>query len=327
MSIEIRELDPLRRETLTTLLPVFQAGCAVDTPAHPVPSEAFLNFIIGPRVQRRRVCLVAFDGGVPIGYGCQTHDYVANKGSLFGDLWVLPERRADVTGPLLEAFKAYARGLGCTKLVNGFAEFAKADYEAVFVAGGGREVSVEWRSQMDLRKIDREQYAAWAAPSAKNAHYRIESWTTPTPEHLLPALVQANDAMRDAPMGDLPFNYPPPDVERRRKAEALLTTTGERKHVVAALTDDGEVAGFHEMFIVPGYRLASVGNTAVPARFRGHGLGLRLKAAMALRLLTAEPQIDVVDTWNNAENHPMLRVNKTLGYAKAEEWGNWQFDL
>ena len=327
MTIEIGELDPLRPETLTTLLPVFRAGCAVDAPTHPVPSEAFLNFVVGARVARRRMCLVAFDGGVPIGYGCQTHDYVSNKDTLFGDLWVLPERRADTAGLLLEAFKAYARGLGCTKLVNSFTEFARADYESVFVAGGGREVDVERRSQIDLRGIDRERYAAWAAPSEKNAHYRIESWSTPTPEHLLPALVQANDAMRDAPTGDLEFNYPPPDVDRRRKAEALLTAAGERKHVVAALTGDGEVAGFHELFLIPGYRMASVGNTAVTAKFRGHGLGLRLKATMALWLLTAEPRIELVDTWNDVGNHPMLRVNEALGYAKAEDWGTWQFKL
>ncbi|NUR25821.1 MAG: GNAT family N-acetyltransferase [Catenulispora sp.] len=327
MSIEIRELDPSRPETAATLLSVFQAGYAVDAPAHPVPNQAFLNFLIGPRVKRRRLCLVAFDGGEPIGYGCQTHDYVANQNSLFGDLWVLPGRRADATPLLLDAFKAHARTLGCTKLVNGFSQFAAAGYEPVFEAAGGRKVSEERHSLLNLRAIDREQYAAWAAPAEKNAHYRIESWAAPTPEHLLSALVQANDAMRDAPTGDLEFHYPPPDVDRRREAEARLATTGERKHIIAALTGSGEVAGFHEMIIIPGFRQASVGNTAVPSKYRGHGLGLRLKAAMALHLLTAEPQIDVVETWNDADNRPMLRVNEALGYVKTENWGNWQFDL
>jgi hypothetical protein len=73
--------------------------------------------------------------------------------------------------------------------------------------------------------------------------------------------------------------------------------------------------------------MASVGNTAVTAKFRGHGLGLRLKATMALWLLTAEPRIELVDTWNDVGNHPMLRVNEALGYAKAEDWGTWQFEL
>ena len=155
----------------------------------------------------------------------------------------------------------------------------------------------------------------------------MRAWVVPTPDHLLSAVVRANEAMRDAPMGDLRVEYPPPDVGRRRRAEALIVAAGVRKHIIAAFTEDGEVAGFHEMFVVPGFRMADVGNTGVPAAFRGHGLGLRLKADLALRLLASEPEVDVVSTWNDADNEPMLRVNEALGYDRAEIWSNWQFDL
>lgn len=327
MSIEIRELDPSLPETVATLLPVFQAGSAVDTPSQPEPTAGFLRFTTNQRVRWYRRCVAAFDGATPLAYGCLNQDLEANRDMLYGDIWTLPEHRAAVTAPLLDAFKAHARTRDAKRVVIGFSEFAAADHEPVFAAAGGRRVAQERRSQLDLTAVDREQYAAWAAPSEKNGRYRIEHWTVPTPEHLLAALSEANEAMRDAPTGDLQLNHAPPDVERRRRNEALMVAQGLRKHIIAALTEDGDVAGFHEVFVVPDYRMADVGNTGVPAKFRGHGLGLRLKAAMALHLLTAEPQIDVLSTWNDADNRPMLRVNEALGYVKAESWSVWQFDL
>ena len=197
----------------------------------------------------------------------------------------------------------------------------------MFTAEGARQVSGEFRSQLDLTAIDRGKYAAWAAPSEKNAHYRIESWTAPTPEELLTPLVTALDAMRDAPTGELGFEPPPPSPDRRRRSEADTLRSGARIHLVAALTPDGEIAGMHETLVFGDYRMADVGHTAVPAKFRGHGLGLRLKAILALTLLEREPRVEVVSTWNDSENVPMLRVNTALGYVRAEAWSNWQFDL
>jgi hypothetical protein len=97
--------------------------------------------------------------------------------------------------------------------------------------------------------------------------------------------------------------------------------------VVAAFTEDGEIAGMHETLVFGDFRMADVGHTAVPAKFRGHGLGLRLKAVLSLALLDREPHVEVISTWNDADNLPMLRVNGTLGYVRTEAWSNWQFDL
>lgn len=327
MNLDIRELDPTLPETLPSLLPVLQAAMAVDSPRHPAPSEAWLRLASGPRVSRHRMALAAFDGGLPVGYGVLDHEKEANQDLLYGDLWVVPERRAEVAGPLLEAFGDYGRGRGCKRMVLGFSEFAAADYEPVFTAGGARLVEKEWRSQLDLTAIDREQYAVWAAPSEKNANYRIQAWTVPTPEHRLESLVLADEAMRDVPMGDLQLEHTKASVDQRRSWEALVVAGGYREHIIVALTEDDEVAGFHQMFVIPGFTMANVGNTGVLRKFRGHGLGLRLKAALTLRLLDSEPQLTAASTWNDSDNEPMLRVNLAMGYAKAESWSNWQFDL
>lgn len=327
MNIEIRELDPAHPETLATLLPVFQSAVAADAPTHARPSASFLAWASGPRATRHRACVAAFDGARPVGYGCLNHEHDLNRDLVYGDYWIRPEYRSRSAVPLLEAFKAHTRARGGTRMATGFSEFSAADYEAVFSAAGGREVAGERRSQLDLTKIDRDQYAVWAAPSEKNARYGIQLWQTPTPEHLLAPLVTANEAMRDAPTGDLDFELPAPSVERRRRSEAENLAIGVRLYLIAALTGDGAIAGFHEMFVFPDSPMASVGNTGVSAAHRGHGLGLRLKAGLALALLEAEPRVEVVGTWNNSDNGPMLRVNEAMGYIKAEAWSNWQFDL
>ena len=326
MTTTFRELSVEHPQTATEVLSLLQDGMAADTPLWPEPTESFLKWLINPRAARHRALVVAYDGGRPLGYGCLNHDNFSNRDMIYGDIWIRPGDRAEVTVPLLDAFKAYTRGRDATRLVLSTSEYSP-DYDAVFAAEGGRLVSAERRSQLDLTAIDREQYAAWAAPSEKNAHYRIEIWKTPTPDRLLPALVAANEAMRDAPHGALEFEFAPLSVDQRVQSEADNLAVDAQMHIVAALTEDGEIAGFHEMLVFPGYRMADIGYTAVPAKFRGHGLGLRLKSILALRLLEQEPQVEVVSTWNDSDNLPMLRVNEALGYETAEAWTNWQFDL
>ena len=43
---------------------------------------------------------------------------------------------------------------------------------------------------------------------------------------------------------------------------------------------------------------------------RGHRLGLLLKIDMMRWLAEAEPQLEVMETWNNADNRFMISVNE-----------------
>ncbi|WP_194915376.1 hypothetical protein [Catenulispora rubra] len=331
MTITIREIDLAGTDAMSTLLPLFRAASAVDEPRAPEPSESYLRLQIGRRAARHISCLVAYDGERPAGFARMNHGKVANRNLVYGELWIPGGKRAESAGPLLEACRDYARARGATRLVIDTSEFS--GYEAACSAGGGRVLAEEWRRQLDLTAIDRERYAAWAAPTEKNAHYRVEIWRTPTPEHLLEPLVAAYDVMRDAPTGELVIETPPPDLDRRRQTEADNLAAGMQMYVAAAFAAGGdgesqiEIAGFHEVFVFPDYRMAEIGNTGVPAKFRGHGLGLRLKAAMTLYLLEHEPHVDVLSTLNDADNAPMVRVNDAMGYIAAEAWQAWQFEV
>ena len=132
--------------------------------------------------------------------------------------------------------------------------------------------------------------------------------------------------MRDAPHGDLEFKHAPPDVDRRRRSEAAIWRRRPNMYIAAALTEDGEIGGFHEMLVLPDFRMADVGNTGVPAKFRGHGLGLRLKATLALHLLTHEPSSHV-STWNDTTERADGPGEPGDGLRDRRTWCTWQFDL
>jgi RimJ/RimL family protein N-acetyltransferase len=325
MSITIRDIDPTGEDTAATLLPLIRAGMAADAPRHPEPSTTMVRWLITPRIDWHIACLVAYDGDRPVGCGHLSHDVLVNPDLIFGDIWIAVPERDEVAAALLDAYREHARNRGATRLVLDASEHS--GHEPRFTAAGGRLLDSDRRRQLELATIDRAQYAKWAEPSEKNAQYRIELWKVPTPERLLAPMVEANEAMRDAPHGELEFEHPPPDVERRRRFETASLGTGAPMYIVAALTEDGEMAGFHEMVVFPDLRMANIGNTGVPAKFRGHGLGLRLKAAMTLHLLEHEPHVEVISTWNNTDNVPMVRVNDAMGFEISETWNAWQFEL
>jgi GNAT superfamily N-acetyltransferase len=65
-------------------------------------------------------------------------------------------------------------------------------------------------------------------------------------------------------------------------------------------------------------------DTLVLREHRGHGLGLRLKAANALLLLDTLPAVKTIRTWNADDNAPMLSVNRALGYVVDGYSREWQ---
>ena len=49
-------------------------------------------------------------------------------------------------------------------------------------------------------------------------------------------------------------------------------------------------------------------------KYRGHGLGKWLKAAMLEKVLAERPAVKFVRTGNADENVPMLKINHALGF-------------
>ena len=59
---------------------------------------------------------------------------------------------------------------------------------------------------------------------------------------------------------------------------------------------------------------------------RGHRLGLLLKIDMMRWLAEAEPQVEVIETWNNVDNDFMIKVNEALGYRLSQVYATYELN-
>jgi mycothiol synthase len=169
----------------------------------------------------------------------------------------------------------------------------------------------------DLRVPDTDP-RLWQVPAPAGFH--AERWVDAAPENIVERYATARTAITDAPTAESSLRQPAWTVERVRAHEAEATERGSQLWVVAAVHEStGAVAGLTEIE-VPALRThqAYQLDTAVPTRFRGHGLGRFIKADM-LRWLTAErPLLEWVYTNTDSHNAHMIRVNQQIGYVDKE---------
>ena len=89
---------------------------------------------------------------------------------------------------------------------------------------------------------------------------------------------------------------------------------------IARHRQTGEVGG-HTVVATHPLRpeVGGQGDTAVARQHRGHRLGLLLKIDMMHWLAEVEPQLKIIQTWNNADNTFMINVNEALGYRLSRD--------
>jgi GNAT superfamily N-acetyltransferase len=156
----------------------------------------------------------------------------------------------------------------------------------------------------------------WADAQVAASDYSLERLQPPVSDQVLGELVEVTAAINDAPMGDLTYEDEKFDVQRLRDLETALRGRGECAYrVIARHRETGEVGG-HTVVMVHPLRpeVGGQGDTAVARHHRGHRLGLLLKIDMMRWLEDAEPQLKIIETWNNADNKFMINVNEALGY-------------
>jgi GNAT superfamily N-acetyltransferase len=167
-------------------------------------------------------------------------------------------------------------------------------------------------ADVDTAEINRLH--AQAAEAA--ADYVIERGMLPTPDDVLEELVEVTAAINDAPMGDLTYEDEHFDLKRLQDFETAAIGRGDTVYRMwARHRDTGEVGG-HTVVAMnslqPDYGWQE--DTAVSRTHRGHRLGLLLKIEMMRWLAEEQPQIEVIETWNQADNRHMIDVNEAIGY-------------
>ena len=285
-----------------------------------------------------RATLLLDDGpdGTPDGtdeaVGCfwldvPVHD---NLGLVFAHVRVRPDRRGrDLEARLLEEVVRRTRALGRTTLWVGVT--ADDDtWTTLLSEHGFTRGTEEVRRHQVLADVDRVEVDRLERDAAEHGRdYVLERVEPPYDDELLTELIAATSAINDAPMGLLDFEDEVFDLNRMREAEQARTLRGERAYrVVARHRATGEVAGHTYLAVRPwAPHEANQYDTAVAGAHRGHRLGVALKIEMMRWLAEAEPQVEVVSTWNNAENLPMIKVNEALGYRVSRTAALFQQQL
>ncbi|HSU35943.1 MAG TPA: GNAT family N-acetyltransferase [Propionibacteriaceae bacterium] len=185
------------------------------------------------------------------------------------------------------------------------------------------------RRRQVLAEVDPEVIDnLYATAERAAADYRLERLVQPIADEVLTELIEATAAINDAPMGDLTFEHEVFDLARLQDSETARRRRGERSYrVIARHRETGEIGG-HTMVVTHPLRPAVAGqaDTAVARAHRGHRLGLLLKIDMMRWLAEVEPQIEVIDTWNNVDNDFMIKVNEALGYRLSQVFATYELN-
>ena len=235
-------------------------------------------------------------------------------------------RRQGVGSALLAEAERVGAEHGRT-LFNAETEWAEGSVDASerFASARGFVIGLTMlRSDMTLPA---DRGALGAVLTGVEDDYVFESFVDHMPEEWLEDRAVLQQRMStDAPSDDLDVEEEAWDVDRLRSTYERARSSGRRiVETVARHVPSGRLVGFTTVSISAGEpELAYQQDTLVLREHRGHALGLRLKAANALRLMDELPEVTSVRTWNAASNTHMLAVNRRLGYTVDGYSREWQ---
>lgn len=329
----MRELDTSAFATAETLLPVYQESIPHRHRLEPVPDAEMLHSLIQPRTTSDRRVVAAFDlSGTPAAFALVTSNRMAGgTEAVCRDLRVPADQRCRGYGSaLLDAAKQLARQMGCVQLVM---DLPITPEETDFPERhGGTLVYQHQRTVLVMADIDVDRYRALAAPAGPDGasdQYATVCWTDHCPDDLVQAFIDCRRYMHFEPPGSSVGERKRETLAQLRQLEDARIAYGQRRHAVAFLAPSGEMAAFVQAAVVVNSQtpLAPMGNLAVAMGHRGRGLARRVKAKLGLLMLEREPQIQLLDLWNDLQNKPAVHINQVLGWEVTGRSSAYEFEL
>ena len=219
-------------------------------------------------------------------------------GARFARVYVPPEhRRRGVGGALLDTVRAAHPG---------------TPVKSVTVAGEPGERFAARRGATVLLRLTVLEQRPADLPPAPPPEASPVFWTGAAPGDLIDSYAAAYRSLLDAPGArhQVPGARDTPAAIRRW--EAQIRDAGHELWVCAAV-EDGAVVAFTEIEVGRGPAASQHATVVLPAH-RRRGLGTAVKAALAARLRADRPGVATVTTTVNADNAPVLALNRRLGY-------------
>ncbi|MER7821950.1 GNAT family N-acetyltransferase [Streptomyces sp. NPDC096097] len=328
---EYVHLTPLQSISVTDAAAwhqVVAASMAHDLPGVPTPGPEQIHAeLTKPTLDSHRLTWLATGAdGVPVGvaglrlFTSPGRDHLAEL-----ELHVDPAHRRLGTGSLLlSAVVAACRAEERRSLI---VEAAADSPGEAFCEGRNFQQALAL-DHLILHVHQLDEAAVLQVAEAEHPGYRLTGWTGTVPDDLVAAFAAAKNAMNDMPVGDLDFGTVDWDADRVRAMARVVADRGNTLLTLAAVHDDGAMAGYTEILLPQGAPpRAQQYDTAVVPAHRGHGLGLWLKAAMVRRLRAEHPGVDEIETDNAEDNVHMLAVNHALGFRSYRRTREFQLDV
>lgn len=330
MGITTELLDvPVSQEVASEVVALQRAVDAVYDPEDPpVPSDVLLPFFEVEGPESVISTWLVRDGAPLVGYlRAQARTEGENEGFAEVEIEVAPDREGEgLERVLVAAALPWLRERGAQTL-TWWPDDSAAQAAAESMGLTFRQL--ERCSRMVVAEVDLDQQDEWiAAPRAREAGYRVESWVGACPDELLAPYSVACSAMADAPLDDVdwtPFTATP---ELIRRHEAVVEARGQVLYTSLALGPDGDAAGMTAIRVHPLQPwFGSQEDTAVVREHRGHALGRWLKAANLAQVRAAMPDLRVVETYNAETNPWMLAINVEMGFRPYRAYHAHQADI
>lgn len=339
MSISIASFDGADRDAVDEAYRIGAAANDVDLPDFPpFCRRRFDALFHTPMPGTQSLWALARLDGVPAGYLQLDLPQLDNTDNATAELTVHPELRRRGVGRALHEYgvrllREHGRkrvvAMAVAELPGGPARSVAGG--AFAAATGAQPALAEVRRRLEVERIDRVALRAALAEARPRAEgYRSVCWQGATPpEYVADIAYLDGRLLMDAPMGDVQWEPEQVDVERIRGTERALDAKGRRRYhlgmrheetgriVAWTVLDVGASADWHAFQQI----------TIVDPDHRGHRLGLIAKAENLHHLLTHEPAVRVIDTWNAASNRYMVAINEQLGFRPVDGWNNWQLTL
>ncbi len=248
-------------------------------------------------------------------------------------LAVLPEyRRRGIGSMLLRHVERIAADNGRTILGadSEVAEGREDPAEGFAAEHGYTAEQTEIRSDLLLPADERALATADAEVAAYSAGYTVlTSWDGIPDEWLADRAELSRRMSTDAPLGGLEYHEEHWDAARVIRSYELLRA--QRRRIVESFARQdasGRLVAFSQI-VLPAHTptLGYQDETLVLGEHRGHRLGLLVKLANLRTLRARLPDLARIVTWNAAENAPMLRVNRLLGFQPVGRATAWQKKL
>ena len=236
-----------------------------------------------------------------------------------------PYRRKGYVKLLLEKLVAIADKYERTLLI---AETnSRANDGIAFAERLGAKRGIESHTnQLILADVDQQLLNKWTHNTAKD--FTLGFWGDTYPEEEIEAIANLITVMNTAPRDNLNIEDWKTTSKALRESEAYSKARNIERWVLYVRHKSGELAGYTATYWDPeNPENLDQGDTGVLPKYRGHGLGKWLKAAMIQKVLAERPIAKRIRTGNADSNAAMLAINHALGFKPHIAETTWQIEI